>query len=64
MVVVFVQDNSNKGILQAAYSEESAGFPATVNFDPAPGSTGIETFADITLTFPEPVHMVGGEEIT
>ena len=64
MVVVFVQDNSNKGILQAAYSEESAGFPATVNFDPAPGSTGIETFADITLSLSEPVHMVGGEEIT
>jgi hypothetical protein len=64
MVVVFVQDNSTKGIFQAAYSEESAGFPATVNFDPAPGSTGIETFADITINLSEPVHMVGGEEIT
>ncbi|MDD4373500.1 MAG: T9SS type A sorting domain-containing protein [Bacteroidales bacterium] len=64
MVVVFIQDNANKGIFQAAYSEESAGFPATVNFDPAPGSTGVETFADITLNLSEPVHMVGGEEIT
>jgi hypothetical protein len=64
MVVVFVQDNSNKSIFQSAYSEESAGFPATANFDPAPGSTGIETFADLTITLSEPVHMVGGDEIT
>ncbi|MDA3944422.1 MAG: T9SS type A sorting domain-containing protein [Bacteroidetes bacterium] len=64
MVVIFVQDNQNKSIFQAEYSVETAGFPATVNFDPAPGTTGIETFADITIALSEPVHMVGGDEIT
>lgn len=64
MVVIFVQDNNTKSILQAAYSEEAAGFPASVMFDPLPGSTGVETFADVIITLSEPVSMVGGAEIT
>lgn len=64
MVVIFVQDNSNKGILQAAYSEETAGFPAAIMFDPIPGTTGVETFADVNITLSEAVTFVGGEEIT
>lgn len=64
MVVIFVQDNSNKGILQAAYSEETAGFPAAIMFDPLPGTTGVETFADVNISLSEAVTFVGGEEIT
>ncbi len=64
MVVIFVQDNSNKGILQAVYSEETGGFPASVLFDPIPGTTGVETFADVNITLSEAVTMIGGDEIT
>lgn len=63
MVAIFVQDNSTKGIFQAAYSEEAGGFPAAVMFVPLPGSTGVETFADVIITLSEPVSMVGGAEI-
>jgi len=64
MVIIFVQDNNTKGIFQAAYSEEAGGFPAAVLFDPMPGTTGVETFADVTITLSESVSMVGGAEIT
>lgn len=64
MVVIFVQDNSNKKVFQSEYSVESEGFPASLSFDPLPGTTGVETFADLTITFSEPVNMVGGGEIT
>jgi hypothetical protein len=58
MVVVFVQDNANKGILQSS--------PALIiaEFDPIKESIGIETHTDITITLSEPIYMVGGEEIT
>ena len=64
MVVIFVQDNTNKKLFQAEYSEEFEGFPASLAFDPVPGTTGVETFADLTITFSEPVYLVGGQEIT
>jgi hypothetical protein len=58
MVVVFVQDNTNKRILQ------SSPVLITAEFDPIEESIGIETHTNITVNLSEPIFMIGGEEIT
>lgn len=62
--VIFVQDNNTKYIFNSAYSALAGTVAAVASFDPAPGTTGLTTEADLHITFDMPVALVGGGEIT
>ncbi|MDP2237811.1 MAG: T9SS type A sorting domain-containing protein [Bacteroidales bacterium] len=64
VAVIFVQDNSNKYVFQAAYTQEAGSVAATVTFDPINGATGITTEADLNIHFDMPVFLIGGGDIT
>lgn len=64
VAVIFIQDNSNKYIFQSAYTEEAGSVAAVATFDPAQGTTGLTTEADLHINFDMPVFMVGGADIT
>lgn len=61
MVVLFLQDDSNKSIFQSAYSTEVGAF---ITFDPEPGTNDLFTDIDLFINFSQEVRMLGGAEIT
>lgn len=61
LVVVFLQDDTDKSIFNSEYSNETGAFVA---FDPEPGSTGHTTDIELHIAFNKSVNMIGGEPIT
>lgn len=61
LVVVFLQDDTDKSVFNSEYSNETGAFVA---FDPEPGSTGHTTDLDLHIAFNKSVNMIGGEPIT
>ncbi|MBK9292774.1 MAG: T9SS type A sorting domain-containing protein [Bacteroidetes bacterium] len=64
VAVVFLQDNSNKYVFQAAYTLDASQVAATVSFDPVAGSTGIPTNSQLHIHYNMPIAFIGGIPIT
>lgn len=64
IAVVFLQDNSNKYVFQAAYTQDASQVAATVSFNPVAGTTGVPTNSQLTIQYNMPVAFVGGTAIT
>lgn len=61
-VVVFVQNDENKEVMQAAYAEEGAGAPlSTVNV--VDGSVDVPTDHEFVITFTQPVRELDDTEL-
>lgn len=61
LVVVFLQDDTDKSVFNSEYSDETGAFVA---FDPEAGSTGHTTDIELNVQFSKAVYMIGGEPIT
>lgn len=61
LVVVFLQDDTDKSVFNSEYSDETGAFVA---FDPEAGSTGHTTDIELNVQFSKAVNMIGGEPIT
>ncbi len=64
IAVVFLQDNSNKYVFQAAYTLDASQAAATVTFDPVAGTTGVPTNSQLHIHYSMPIVFIGGTVIT
>ena len=63
-IVVFIQNNETKEVLQSTYSVESALPAPAVSFSPADGVTVSDFETDIVISFNQFMRFVDGSEIT
>ncbi len=64
IAVVFLQDNSNKYVFQAANTLDASQATATVTFEPVAGTTGLPTNSQLHIHYNMPITFIGGTPIT